>query len=229
MTKHGMRSFLDQITCLVPIEQLLMGDEQARAAISWSIEVLIAKGHLVRSVFQGGKCVAPSHWVMDATFAAQLATANCHREFGGCLVWEGSLDLVRGPRLSYRRQTILLRRAVYESTTGDKLARSTTVRMNCGCERCLDFQHMVLTSRNQALEGAPRPLTVRKRIADARRKASAFAIEQVRELRAKWAAKEITQPQVARLLGISIHSAGCLLRGETWQDFDNQYTTLIRR
>ena len=221
---------LARITCLTQVEQLEDGlCAQKREELQTVLQSLIDRGLLKSIVFQGGQYVAPSHWVMDAAFAAQLATENCHREFGGCLVWEGSLDLVRGPRLSYRRQTILLRRAVYESATGDKLARSTTVRMNCGCERCLDFQHMDQTSRNQALEGASRPLTVRKRIADARRKASTFAIEQVRELRAKWAAKEVTQPQVARLLGISIRSAGCLLRGDTWQDFDNQYTTLIRR
>lgn len=68
---------------------------------------------------------------------------------GGCLVWQGRATDSGAPvgTVVVGGNSVSLRRALYESSHGKKLAKNVVVSMSCGCSLCLNVEHMKLSSR----------------------------------------------------------------------------------
>ena len=102
----------------------------------------------------------------------------------------------------------------------------------CGHQLCMAEKHVTPMTRQQLQKRSGKKLTgnlVRAaKLAMARRKTAKLTMEQAQEMR-QLRAEGVTTYEAAERYGISQGAAAKIMRGDSWRDYSNPYTQLVRR
>jgi hypothetical protein len=152
-------------------------------------------------------------------------------EDGDCWIWTGIASSSGVPKINIfvgrgksGRTVVSTRRVVWELVKGPIPARKL-ITTNCGCVKCLNPDHLVLTTAAKVAEknGARVDVRLKKSRAGAARLAKAkLTWDQVEEIRAS----EGTTRELSQRYGVG-RSAICNIRaGRTWRDYSNPFAGL---
>jgi hypothetical protein len=144
-----------------------------------------------------------------------LAT-RCEEE-GDCLVWQLAVNQAGQPRYTFRNEDgknncMQMRRVVWLAA-GKRLRKSDLLTMKCGCQRCLNVEHMTLTTKREVISKMSRDPAVRakkSRELTIRKRATAkLDMEKARYIRAS----DKTLMVLAAELGVSAEAVSNVRRG----------------
>lgn len=218
-----------QITQVCSVASLVYGATPAkRQQIHQQLRAAAAAGQLRRFRFDGRLHYAPQCAAGDVDFAICFAEETTHRIKGsGCMPWAGAFKTRQGPVVTLDGKEYILRRVIYERSTGKKLRKHEAVRMTCGDPACIARDHMTKEPRNALLVGKARTVMTRQRIAEKHRERMPYSCEQVNDLKASCARGELTRTKAAKVLGVSAETMNRIVRGDAWRDFTNEYQTQL--
>ena len=229
--KLAARHRAKRLAEVTPLAALTIGMRgQYKQRFVAELFALSRKGKLRRFLFDGRVLYAPIKECNEVAFVVAHALETTRKEPGsGCMHWAGFTHTKKGPILSLGRAEYQLRRRIWEARPGShELHTHDAIRMACGESDCICPEHMRKEPRNRPLKGKSRPLLARAHLAEARRANSPRTLEQIQDIRARYARGEIRVFQAANELGMSTNNTRLILQGKAWRDFKNPLQGLVK-
>jgi len=148
---------------------------------------------------------------------------------GGCLIWGGYIDPIRGPSVRAGEENpTSVRRMGWVASKRGRLGYSDTIVMKCGVDACVEVKHMKKAGRGDSTRNKSLTLLHRKKIAESRRKGGALTPERVREIRENNEVARIA----AEKAGVSKGTIVDIRSGRSWKEYGGMsglFTDLINR
>lgn len=155
-------------------------------------------------------------------------------EVGECLEWQGAMQSAGcTPVLNWHGKPTAVRRLIAEALEMRVAGKVVTNR--CGNPRCVAPEHLLVTTRGALSTKVCRALdrssvlfrrTMQQRAAQQPR--VKLSHEKAAAIRARYAQGGVTQRGLAAEYGVAQRTIGCVLNGETWNDFSSPFAQLLR-
>jgi hypothetical protein len=153
-------------------------------------------------------------------------------EDGDCWEWQGCMGNNRIPQISYRNQTMTVRRALLIDS-GHAIKGTSQVRSSCGNQQCVNPAHAVVVDTRAFMRQHGRAMTDTAknvlrcaRIAAAQRDNSNLSFNDVTAIRASTESYRT----LGERYGVCKDYIGKIKRGEVWKDFSaasNPFAAMI--
>lgn len=196
-----------------------------RKPLRETIDALVADGLVELIYLEGQQRYALVGWTPSNEDLLEIITNKCRRTIDGCLEWTGYIDPRRGPMYRLNDVPTSIRRLVWAIKRGRKLHFQETVKpVECDNWACVEYAHLALSRREDAITGKPRTLLHSMRIAHAHRAMrGVITMEIARQIRAS----NSTEKEEAKKWGISTATVGQVRRGEIWKEY-GLFTSLLK-
>ena len=151
---------------------------------------------------------------------------------GDCLLWTGAVNDAGVPqmRLPGTREVFSVRRLLLTAMGQDIAGRIASTK--CGHQLCMAEKHVTPMTRKQLQKRSAKKfassLLRSARLATARRRTAKLTLEDAHELR-RLRADGVSTREAAERFGVAQSTAAKAMRGESWRDYSNPYTQLVRR
>lgn len=156
-----------------------------------------------------------------------IIQARCD-EVGDCWIWKGAYSH-KAPAINIGGRSTNVRRFITGTLQG-KSIKGRYVTVCCGDLKCVAPDHLRVVNRSQLnkqiadITGYAHSVTRSVRLAEARRRQARLSPEQVELIRQS----SLSNAVLARQLGVAKSTVNDARRGDTWRDYTNPFSQLLR-
>ncbi|MGE5617839.1 MAG: HNH endonuclease [Sphingomonadaceae bacterium] len=150
---------------------------------------------------------------MNATVERRFA-AKVQRSEDGCWIWTGCLNSRGYGLISVEGRPVLTHRWVYEFVNGP-IPQGFYVHHTCGVRRCCNPEHLRLATHAQNMAEMR---AAGRSTRGARNPRAKLTEAEVLEIRARYAAGNVSQSALARRYGVTPPSINDIVHRVSWRD-----------
>lgn len=219
---------LARITAAAVTYGELAGDlpRRQRAPLRALVDQLLAEGAIKIAMRHARPHFVLPDYHPEPAYLLEMIKRRSTVDDGGCLIWGGYIDPVRGPMARAGEETpTSVRRMAWVAAKRGRLGYSDIIYMKCAVDGCVELRHMKKAVRGDSVRNKPLPVLQRRRIALTRRKGAKLTVEVARAIRESDDIARVA----AEKAGISKSTVADIRAGRRWKDYGGFFTGLVGR